>query len=105
MNASNKALSAYVPTHASAPSLGFTLPLQVYIIETIERDARSKLLRQLSLVGALVIGLFVSQWPMNFSSANAVPTLPVSAHAAGARATTSPVLIERLAFAPGLLAN
>ena len=102
MNATNKALSAYVPTHATAPPpLDFELPLQVYIIETIERDARHKLLRQLSMVGALVLGLFISQWPMNLSSANAVPTLPVSAHAMGAR-PTSPVVIERLAFAPRL---
>ncbi len=101
MNAYNRTLSAYVTTQASAPTqIDLTLPLQVYIIETIEREARNKLLRQLAMVAALVLGIFISQYPVAFSSANAVPTVPVSAEAAGAR--TSPVLIERLTFAPNL---
>ncbi len=101
MNARNRALSAYVPTQASVPArIDLALPLQVYIIETIERDARNKLLRQLTMVAALVIGMFVSQYPVAFSSANAVPSLPVSAQTAGAR--ISPVVIERLTFARNL---
>jgi hypothetical protein len=97
-----KALSAYVPAHASSPVReDFALPLQVYIIETIERDTRRKLLRQLSLVAALVVGMFVGQWPAAFSAANAVPSLPISAQAAGAR-LSAPVTIERFAFAPNL---
>lgn len=97
-----RALSAYVPAHASVPTqLDFALPLQVYIIETIERDARNKLLRQLTLVATLVIGMFVGQWPAAFSAANAVPTIPVIAQAAGTRVVT-PVVIERLAFAANM---
>lgn len=96
------ALSAYRPTHAPAlDPIDFEIPLQVYIIETIERDARNKLLRQLALVAVVVAGMFVSQWPMAFNSANAVPGVPISAHAAGARTVTPEVMI-RLAFAPGL---
>ena len=102
MNACNKALSAYTPTRAPAPAIAdLALPLQVYIIETVERNARAKLVRQASMVSALVIGLFVCQWPMAFSAANAVPTISVSTDAAGGHAS-SPVVIERLTFAPGL---
>lgn len=97
-----RALLAYAPAHASAPtSTEFALPLQVYIIETIERDARTRLVRQAGMIAALVVGLFILQWPAFFSAANAVPSLPVSAQAAGAR-EISPQLMERLAFAPGL---
>jgi len=76
----------------------FALPLQVYIIETIELRARSKRLRQLALIAALVVGIFVSQWPTAYSSANAVPSLPVSALEAGAR-EIAPEVFDRLAFA------
>ncbi len=99
MNERKRALSAFTPTLASAHTrIDFALPLQVYIIETIEIEARNKLLRQLTLVAALVVGMFICQWPVAFSSANAVPSLPVSAQAAGARFST-PVVLERLAFA------
>lgn len=108
MNANNRALSAYVPAYASAPSgptqSDLAVPLQVYIIETIERDARNRLLRQLAIVVALVAGIFMSQWPVAFSSANAVPTPSVSAKRPGTLAA-SPVLIERLMFAPRLMAT
>jgi len=83
------------------------MPLQVYIIETIEREARHKLLRQLGLVAALVLGIFVSQSPVGFGSAIAVPTLPVSAQSVGARIaipdrSTIPenIGVERMVFAP-----
>jgi hypothetical protein len=103
VTACNKALSAYVPARASAPhTIDFALPLQVYIIETIEIEARSKLLRQVAMVATLVVGMFICQWPVAFSAANAVPTLPVSAQAAGARIAT-PVVVERLAFASDLM--
>ncbi len=36
-------------------------------------------MRQLGFALALVAGIFVSQWPVAFSSANAVTGLPVSA--------------------------
>jgi hypothetical protein len=89
--------------HASAPTtIDFALPLQVYIIETIERDTHTRRLRQVGMIAALVVGMFVSQWPVAFSTANAVPSLPISAKDAGAR-ITSPVALERLAFAPGLI--
>jgi hypothetical protein len=102
VNACNKALSAYTPTRAPTPAIAeLALPLQVYIIETVERNARAKLVRQASMVSALVIGLFVCQWPMAFSAANAVPTIAATADATGPRAP-SPVVIERLTFAPGL---
>ncbi|MFA5898730.1 MAG: hypothetical protein WC829_06410 [Hyphomicrobium sp.] len=101
MTECKRALSAYVPTHAPAPNtIDFTIPLQVYIIETIERETRARLLRQFALVATLVAGMFVGQWPVAFSSANAVPGVPISAHAAGAR-TVAPELMMRLAFAPG----
>jgi hypothetical protein len=99
---SHRALSAYTPTHASAAAtIDFALPLQIYIIETIERDAYTRRLRQVGMIATLVVGMFVSQWPVAFSTANAVPTVPISAKEAGAR--TSPVAMERLAFAPGLI--
>lgn len=102
MTECQKALSAYVPAHASSPArIDFALPLQVYIIETIERDARSNLLRQISLVAALVVGMFVSQWPVAFNVANAVPSLPVSAKAAGVREAV-PEAVERFNFVRGL---
>lgn len=97
-----RTLSAYTSAIASAPTtFDFELPLQIYIVETIERNARTRLLRQVGMVAALVVGMFVCQWPVAFSTANAVPSLPISAQAAGAR-VISPVVMERLAFAPGL---
>lgn len=53
------------------------------------------------VVGFALVGILVSQWPVAFSAANAVPSLPVSAHAAGIRA---PVIAtrERFAFAVGM---
>jgi hypothetical protein len=104
-------LSAYVPAKASAQTSAqaavsarvadeFDNPQKLYILETVARDARSKASRRLVVAFALV-GIFVSQWPVAFSVANAVPSLPVSAHAAGVRA---PVIAapERLAFAVGM---
>ena len=95
------ALSAYVPVNASAQTVDFEYPLKIYIIETVERETRFKRLRQLGLALTVLVGICACQWPVAFSSANAVPSLPVSAHAAGARipATIPP---ERLAFASGL---
>ena len=98
-------LSAYVPAKASAQMSAqavadFDNPQKHYILETVARDARSKASRRLVVAFALM-GIFVSQWPVAFSAANAVPSLPVSAHAAGVRA---PVIAtpERLAFAIGM---
>ena len=98
-------LSAYVPVKASAQTSveaadDFDNPLKLYILETVARDARSKASRRLVVAFALV-GLFVSQWPVAYSVANAVPSLPVSAQAAGVRA---PVVAtpERLALAAGM---
>lgn len=102
MTESQKALSAYVPAYASAPVFDFALPLQVYIIDTIEREARSKVLRQIGAVAALVVGMLVCQWPVAVSTANAVPSLPVSAQQAGARSLAAPAF-ERLAFASSLV--
>lgn len=102
----NRALSAYSPAiaHARPAEIDFALPLQVYIIETIERDARSKLLRQISLVAALVVGVFVCQWPAAFNAANAVTTMAVAGSSTPQR-IAGPVLVERLAFAPKLSAD
>ena len=98
-------LAAYVPAKASAQMSAqavadFDNPQKHYILETVARDARSKASRRLVVAFALM-GIFVSQWPVAFSAANAVPSLPVSAHAAGVRA---PVIAtpERLAFAIGM---
>jgi hypothetical protein len=95
------ALSAYVPANASAHTTDFEYPLKIYIIETVERQVRFRRLRQLGVALTVLVGICACQWPVAFSTANAVPSLPVSAHAAGARipATISP---ERLAFATGL---
>lgn len=102
MTESKRALSAYSPAYAPAPAtIDFALPLQVYIIETIERDQRSRLLRQIGMVAALVVGMFVSQWPVAFSAANAVPSLPISAKAAGVREFV-PEAVERFNFVGGL---
>ena len=51
---------------------------------------------------ALVLGIFVSQWPVAFSSANAVTSSIIGADAFGAPTV---VLTERLAFAGGLLGS
>ena len=51
---------------------------------------------------ALVLGIFISQWPVAFSSANAVTSSVISADAFGAPTV---VLTERLAFAGGLLGS
>ena len=86
--------------NVSSTADDFDNPQKLYILETVARDARSKASRRLVVAFALV-GIFVSQWPVAFSVANAVPSLPVSAHAAGVRA---PVIVapERLAFAVGM---
>jgi len=95
-------LSAYAPARTHTPSAAaFPLPLQAYIIETVERQARRHRLRQAAAMTALVIGMFVSQWPVAPSVANAVPSLPVSAAAAGAR-TPAPAKVDRLAFAESM---
>jgi hypothetical protein len=99
---SKAALSAYVPASATVRTARkFELPLEIYIIETVERETRMARLRQLGFALVLVAGVFVSQWPVAFSAANAVPSVPISAHAAGVRApaTAAP---ERLAFAIGM---
>lgn len=102
MTESKRALSAFTPARAPAPAtIDFALPLQVYIIETIERDQRHKLLRQMGMVVALVVGMFVCQWPAAFSAANAVPSLPISAKSAGARELV-PEAVERFNFVRGL---
>ena len=98
-------LSAYVPARASAHTStravdDFDSPQKLYILETVARDARSKASRRLVVAFAL-LGIFVSQWPVAFSPANAVPSLPVSAHAAGVRAPAM-ATPERLAFAIGM---
>lgn len=110
MNACNRALSAFTPAHASRPSASdLAMPLQVYIIETIEREARTRVFRQVALVASLVLGIFVCQSPVGFSSAIAVPTLPVSAQSVGARiaipdrsAIPENIGVERMVFAPML---
>jgi hypothetical protein len=79
----------------------FDLPLKIYIIETTEREHRSKHLRQFGILAALFVGMFVCQWPVASTSANAVPSLPVSAQAAGARVATATAPM-RFAFAAGL---
>ena len=96
-----RALSTYVPANASAHNADFEYPLKIYIIETVEREVRFKRLRQLGLALTVLVGIFACQWPVAFSAANAVPSLPVSAHAAGARAPAT-IPPERLAFATGL---
>ena len=95
-------LSAYVPAHPHTHSAdAFALPLQVYIIETVERQARLRQLRQAAVVAALVVGMFVFQWPVVPSAANAVPSLPVSAVSAGVHAP-APAKVDRLAFAENM---
>jgi hypothetical protein len=94
-------LSAYVPVRGSDTTAAFEQPLQAYLIETVERHARVKLIRQLGIVGALVAAMFVTQWPVAFSSANAVPSLPISASDAGARLWVAAPL-HRLAFGTGM---
>lgn len=102
MTECRETLSAYVPIRAPARGVAdFDLPLRVYIIETVEYEARVRRLRQFGIVAVLVIGMFVFQWPVAFSSANAVPSLPISAAEAGARAPVA-VAPHRLAFAVGL---
>jgi hypothetical protein len=98
-------LSAYVPAKASAQTSAqavadFDNPQKLYILETVARDARRTASRRL-VVALALMGIFASQWPVAFGVANAVPGLPVSAQAAGAR---SPVIAapERLAFAIGM---
>jgi hypothetical protein len=99
---SKAALSAYVPVSATARTTKkFELPLEIYIIETVERETRTARLRQLGFALTLVAGIFVSQWPVAFSSANAVPGLPVSAQEAGARIAAA-VAPQRFDFASGM---
>lgn len=102
MRERREVLSAYVPVRTPARAVvDFELPLKVYIIETVERQTRVKHLRQLGIIASLVVGMFVCQWPVAFSSANAVPSLPISAEAAGARAPVA-AAPHRLAFAAGM---
>ena len=102
MTHSRGGLSAYVPARPHTPSVAaFPLPLQAYIIETVERQARRHKLRQAAAVTALVIGMFVFQWPVAPSVANAVPSLPVSAATAGVHTPTS-ATVDRLAFAASM---
>ena len=105
MSESKAALSAYVPASATARTARkFELPLEIYIIETVEREARISRLRQLGFALTLVAGIFVSQWPVSFSAANAVPGLPVSAQEAGARISAA-VMPDRFTFAGGMLSS
>ena len=105
MSESKAALSAYVPVSATARTARkFELPLEDYIIETVEREARMARMRQLGFALALVAGIFVSQWPVAFNAANAVPSLPVSAQEAGARISAA-VMPDRFTFAGGMLAS
>jgi hypothetical protein len=97
------ALSAYRPAQASRVPDEFELPLQIYIVETVEREARSKQLRELGIVVALLVGIFATQWPALLRSASAVPNLPVSAQEAGVRAVDA--FAERLTFGAGLQAS
>ena len=102
MTHSRGGLSAYVPARPHTPSAAaFPQPLQAYIIETVERQARRHKLRQAAAVTALVIGMFVFQWPVAPSVANAVPSLPVSAVSAGVHAP-APAKVDRLAFAENM---
>jgi hypothetical protein len=95
-------LSAYVPVKAPGRAVAdFDLPLKIYIIETAERQTRTMHLRQFGIFVALFVGMFVCQWPVASTSANAVPSLPISAQAAGARAPVAAVP-ARFAFAAGL---
>ncbi len=97
------ALSAYVPaTQTARPADVFADPLKHYIIETVVLEDRKVRTRQLGIVLALVLGIFISQWPVAFSSANAVTSSVISADAFGAPTV---VLTERLAFAGGLLGS
>jgi hypothetical protein len=97
------ALSAYVPTSQTArPADDFADPLKHYIVETVALEDRKVRARQLGIVLALVMGIFVSQWPVAFSSANAVTSSVIGADAFGAPTV---VLTERLAFAGGLLGS
>lgn len=94
-------LSAYAPPRASprVPA-NFELPLQIYIIETVEREARSKQLRELGIVVALVIGIFASLGHVAWDSAKAVPGLPSVAQEAGVLAVDA--ISSRLTFGAGL---
>jgi len=95
-------LSAYAPARPHTPSAAaFSLPLQAYIVETVERQARRHRLRQAAAMAALVVGMFVFQWPVAPSAANAVPSLPVSAAAVGVHTPTS-ATVDRLAFAESM---
>ena len=102
MTEHKEVLSAYLPVTAPGRAVAdFDLPLKIYIIETTERQARSMHLRQFGIFAALFLGMFVFQWPVASTSANAVPSLPVSAQAAGARLATAAAPM-RFAFAAGL---
>lgn len=93
------ALSAYVPASEPGRAADFEDPLKHYILETTAREARKVRVRQLGIVLALIGGLAVSQWPIAFSSANAVPTVVQRAEAAAGDSHT--ISLERLAFAGG----
>jgi hypothetical protein len=97
---SSGALSAYAPPNPSVQApREFEYPMKLYILETVERDARRKRLRQ-GIVALALVGIFASQWPVSLSSANAVSSVVVKAQASLSNATT--ILPERLAFAGGL---
>ena len=105
MSESKAALSAYVPVSATARTTSkFEVPLEIYIIETVEREARMARMRQLGFALALVAGIFASQWQVAFSAAKAVPTLPISAQEAGARISAA-VMSERFTFAGDMLSS
>lgn len=105
MTISKGALSAYVPANASAPAAdGFADPLKSYILETVALEDRKVRVRQLGIVLLLVGGLFVSQWPVAFSSANAVTSVIINAEAVVNHLPTT-ISLERLAFAGGLQAG
>lgn len=97
-------LSAYRPPAASARAPAeLELPLKIYIIETVELQARSKQLRELGIVVALVIGIVASVGQVAWDSAKVVPNLPVSAQDAGMLAVDA--LAPRLTFGTGLQAS
>lgn len=105
MTISKGALSAYVPASRSAPAAdGFADPLKNYILETVALEDRKVRVRQLGIVLLLVGGLFVSQWPVAFSSANAVTSVIIDAEFV-VNHLPATISLERMAFAGGLQAG
>lgn len=104
MRESRGTLSAYRPPAASARvPADLELPLQIYIVETVELQARSKQLRELGIVVALAIGILASLWQFAWDSAKGVPNLPAVAQDAGVMAVDA--LAQRLTFGTGLQLN